>query len=992
MGVGDILQRGLGDGFHIERELGGGGMSRVFLARDVSLGRLVVVKVLSAEASAGTSADRFRREIQLIARLQHPNVVPLLSAGEVDGMLYYVMPYVAGDSLRARLERDGALPLPDTLRIVREVLDTLAFAHSHGVIHRDIKPENILLAAGHAVIADFGVSKALHESASLTSTGISIGTPAYMAPEQAAGDPSLDHRADLYAAGVVFYEMLAGAPPFTGSAQQVITAHMTAVPLPIRQRRPDVPASIADVVMLALEKDAARRPQSAADMLAVVESVAPGSTGIGAPKPRRQRQTMALALAVVLVLVVVGAFGAWRVLRPAVMKSAQSIAIVPFAVAGNDTGLVRLAQNLVTLVSNNLDGVGEIRTADPTSVLSHAQSKGAAVTVADAIAIAKALGARSVVHGTIVRSGASVQIDAALYDVADATTPLARLSVPAPADSVAVLTDSLTMGLLRQVWSHGEPPTPHVASITSHSPIALREFLNGERLFARGEVHEAGDAYRRAASADTTFWFAAYRYRLARGWYAEPIEDTAITGRLARHRADLPERERALLATTDSSPTQSEYLRRLKALTVRYPDYAPAWEMLADQTVHHFVRSGHPARDGIEMWQQVQRLMPADFPTVDHIAVTCIASGDRACARVAQARYDSLFRSTTSPNLGMKFVRHTLAATLDSMTPQRLDSLLRGGLRDSSATMWSQSRLVSSAPALVWQPGLFNYLDTVTPYVLRLAPKSVVGPNEAAGALAIRAARGEWAALDSAIRMHIPQTRNANRTSPTELVRGRVLAELEGALTPRQSTVDEMAVRAGDATLEPSERAEARWLVAMNALVRGDSAVFRTQLAAVAGDTTVYARIAVRSLRALALGLGGRRTVAAESLLALEREHGEHAPKVWGAFAADRLLGAQWLTEAKRYLPADSLLEFTRGYVLTQTAAAAWPVYAAAQLQRSRIAEALGNRDEAIRNATIFVRAYDLAPAAHRAQIEEAQQRIARLGGKLDAARVRQVP
>src|SRR3954468_10014861 len=208
----DQVQASLGSNFTLERELGGGGMSRVFLARDAALDRAVVVKVLSGEFTSGVSADRFRREIQLIARLQHPHIVPILSAGASEGGLYYTMPFFGGETLRARLAREGPMSIGQAVRVLREVLDALSFAHGHGVVHRDIKPENILLEAGHAIVADFGIAKALSAAAvaggdaanppgALTSHGVSLGTPAYMAPEQASADPTTDHRADVYAVG-----------------------------------------------------------------------------------------------------------------------------------------------------------------------------------------------------------------------------------------------------------------------------------------------------------------------------------------------------------------------------------------------------------------------------------------------------------------------------------------------------------------------------------------------------------------------------------------------------------------------------------------------------------------------------------------------------------------------------------------------------------------------------------------------------------------------
>ncbi len=215
------LQSALGAAYRIEHELGGGGMSRVFLARERELDRQVVVKVLPPEMAAGVNAERFRREIQLAASLQHPHIVPLLAAGHADDLVYYTMPLIEGESLRAKLAREGELPINETVRILRDVVDALAYAHAHSVAHRDIKPDNVLISGPHAVVTDFGVAKALSEStgkSSLTSAGVALGTPAYMAPEQAAADPHTDHRCDIYAVGALGYELLTGRPPFVGTS------------------------------------------------------------------------------------------------------------------------------------------------------------------------------------------------------------------------------------------------------------------------------------------------------------------------------------------------------------------------------------------------------------------------------------------------------------------------------------------------------------------------------------------------------------------------------------------------------------------------------------------------------------------------------------------------------------------------------------------------------------------------------------------------------
>ena len=280
----DRLQATLGSAYILERELGGGGMSRVFAATETALGRKVVVKVLPPELAEGVSVERFKREIQLAAKLQHPHIVPVLSAGEMGGLPYYMMPLVNGDSLRTRLSSGTPLPISQVVSILRDVAKALACAHESGVAHRDIKPENVLLTGGSAVVTDFGVAKALSVSKTLargetlTQVGTSLGTPAYMAPEQVAADPGTDHRADIYAFGVMAYEMLAGRAPFHGrTPQKLLAAQMGERPEPIEKIRADAPPVLAQLVMRCLEKEPNDRPQSAADLVQVLETVTSGS-------------------------------------------------------------------------------------------------------------------------------------------------------------------------------------------------------------------------------------------------------------------------------------------------------------------------------------------------------------------------------------------------------------------------------------------------------------------------------------------------------------------------------------------------------------------------------------------------------------------------------------------------------------------------------------------------------------------------------------------
>jgi eukaryotic-like serine/threonine-protein kinase len=285
--VNDTLPRlstALADRYRIEREIGAGGMATVYLAHDLRHEREVAIKVLREDLSASLGAGRFLREIKIAAQLQHPHILPLLDSGEADGLLFFVMPYVRGQSLRERIARGGELPVHEAVRLLTEVVDALAEAHAHGVVHRDIKPDNVMLSGRHALVADFGVAKAISEATGrsmITTLGIAVGTPSYMSPEQAAADPHVDHRSDIYAVGVMAYEMLSGRTPFAGSTpQQVLAAHVTEAPDPVSKRRPALPAALEAVVMRCLEKRPADRFQTAAELHAVLEQLATPGGGL----------------------------------------------------------------------------------------------------------------------------------------------------------------------------------------------------------------------------------------------------------------------------------------------------------------------------------------------------------------------------------------------------------------------------------------------------------------------------------------------------------------------------------------------------------------------------------------------------------------------------------------------------------------------------------------------------------------------------------------
>ena len=367
-----ILSRlsALSDRYQVEQEIGHGGMATVYRARDLKHDRFVAMKVLRPELAQALGAERFLREINFAAKLQSPHILPLLDSGECDGLLYYVMPLVQGESLRDLLARDGALPPSEAMRLLREIVDGLAHAHRHGVVHRDIKPDNVMLAERHALLMDFGVAKAMSDANAqhtLTSVGISLGTPTYMAPEQAAADPNIDHRADIYAVGVMAYEMLTGAPPFSGTPQAVIAAHITKAPPPLGST---VPPAIAVIVMKCLAKQPADRFQSADELQQAIESlVTPSGTvaGMGAAPEVRRRRMVAGILGVAAVAVL-GFFGiramqrrTWvhetavplmrRMIEDAQMDSAWYLGRQAATIAPHDTTVQALLANAASTVN-----------------------------------------------------------------------------------------------------------------------------------------------------------------------------------------------------------------------------------------------------------------------------------------------------------------------------------------------------------------------------------------------------------------------------------------------------------------------------------------------------------------------------------------------------------------------------------------------------------------------------------------------------------------
>ena len=625
------LTAALADCYVVQRELGSGGMATVYIAQDLKHNRQVAVKVLRPELAQALGPERFLQEVEIVASLNHPHILTLIDSGEAGGFLYFVMPYVEGETLRQRLEREGSLPVMEAVRLIHQIVDALAHAHKHGVVHRDVKPDNVMLTEGHAVVTDFGVAKACCEVTGrheLTTAGVTLGTPAYMAPEQAVADPNVDHRADLYAVGVIAYEMLAGEPPFTGgTVQQVLSAHVMRPAQPITERRDGIPPALADLVMRCLEKNPGARWQTAEELRQALDRVVTPSQGsvavrgVGSQRAPRGWGRWAVTGAVAAVAGI-AAFIGWprgAGQGEAVAVSERVVAVLPFAVQGSEE-MAYLGNGMVNLLGTKLDGAGDLRSVDSRALLGYISREGKGSDPREAQRIAGRFGAGLYVIGNIVEAGGHLQISATLYGGEVAGATIGRANVEGEAAEVFGLVDRIAADLLGSLSGPGTR-VRQLAAVSTASLPALKAYLECENLYRQGHYQPAAASCRRAIAADSSFALAYYRLSV--------VAELSTLSDLAQSAAEeayvrssrLADRDRrmvaALVAWRRGEHAEAERLYR--SLVARYPDDIEALSQLGEVLFHANPLHGKSFAAAREPFERLLSYEPEHAPSLVHL-------------------------------------------------------------------------------------------------------------------------------------------------------------------------------------------------------------------------------------------------------------------------------------------------------------------------------------------------------------------------------------
>ncbi len=990
----DRLKTALSDRYAIEEELGAGGMATVYLAEDLKLHRKVAVKVLRPELAAALGPERFLREIEIAAKLHHPHILPLHDSGEVGGFLYYVMPYVEGESLRDKIERETQLSMEDALHITEGVASALDYAHRHGVIHRDVKPGNIMIQDGQALVADFGIALALNAAGGerLTETGLSLGTPEYMSPEQATGDRKLDARSDIYSLGAVLYEMLTGDPPHQGhTVQAIVSKLLTSTPVPPRTIRETVPERVDSGVMRALAKLPVDRFKTAQDFFRTLTVAAADSPGLGvappAVAPESWRRWSRLPIRVVAVLLALSGFATlavwWATRDPRSSGdeiSPNQIAVFPASVRASDS--VFLREGLSDLLHAALDGTGDLRGVDPNAIYAALRQRGNGdIGPEEARGIARQLGAGLMVLTRTVEVAGRLRITSSLYNLLSQTDgPHATASVDSDPADVAEAVTNVAWGLLSQHSAGSGLHLSDVSSIRPRNYAALKAFLQGEAAARRAEYSAASEAFDRAIAEDSSFALAWYRRAVNIGWINLFLTDS-LAGEAMVHGAGLPWQDSLLLAAWYAHVTTGdvdEAERLANEVLVRNPTYVEAWYTLAAARGWHAWQRGEPMATAREPYERVLRLDPGHQMAAQWLSYISYTQGrfEEADSLLVQARFGNL----------------TWLFTALAGRDERL--------RDSALSVIADNEIGTG--------GILQYLTDAGLFstAVRLA-EGAVGVLKASqprlhlGLAALEVGRGRW----TAAQRHLSEL--ANHTKDLALVSRSLLATtplMAVSVSPAELRALRDTLLDWDGVLDPSWLADPSDPPVNSPWPLGDFSIPKTLaphlrtyllgLVSVAIGDVESAESYAGRLADSARGRDPRNLIAdagreIQALLALRRDDPGDALAVLKqatlqASTTELFASVMYSKPQMRSLQAEALVrlgrdhEALRSYSTFPSPQGQRPVHLAmSHLGRARIYDRLGEADTALAHYAKFVDMWTDADPEQQSVVNEARERMA---------------
>ena len=852
--------------YQVLRRLGRGGMGVVYLARDPRLDRAVALKLLPALLGADRRArERFAEEARAASALDHPHIGTIYEIDETpDGRPYIAMAYYEGGTLAQRL-RGGVLSVREALTIATQIADALGASHARGIVHCDVKPANVVLAQnGMAKVVDFGVA---HMLGAGEPGRRAPGTPAYMSPEHLRGE--IDARCDVWSFGITLYEMLAGCRPYQGTDADAVLREIHAGDVVwLGARRSDIPPPVTALVHQCLEVDPERRPADGRVLLEALRVIAPVEPE--APQVRPRRRTIALVAATVVILTSTVAAALWwraRATGEAAPGDPSTIAVMPFVPVGDDTALARLGRELVVTVSTSLGGAGGLRAVEPTTVLARAAESDPRQSVERATALARALGAGRVVHGTIVRSGRGVRFDLGVFAAGTGAT-LERFVVSVPTDDIAVLSDSITLAMMRGSWSGIDVMPPSIGALRTASVPALRAYVEGERAIARGRLRLAPQLFAEAVAHDSSFWFARWRHIYSSSWYGESV-DTSALRTVIDHRHEFPDADRLLIEAwlTDDARAGLDLHRDI---TRRFPDYWPGWFALADLLVHGAPYLGVSIAEAGPALERVTELNPAFVPAWEHLMWVGLARRDTALAMRALARLELVgLDSIAARESGLQtlvFYRYLVQLGRSGGTPD--PDFTRIGVRDLSDQPGSMApeRFAADLSGHGFyraQLALSRELQASS------APPNVRAAHAWAEAVAL-AGLDDWDAAVVAARRFARESAE-RRAALWSYGLGAVGVWL-GHLSP-----DEIVSLRGLAARSPAARsapgaAELAWIDGLVAVAWRDPSALAEHREALERSEAGAAPDLARALRAFEIALAGSEGAAADSLARLEWE------------------------------------------------------------------------------------------------------------------------